>query len=261
METLHSAFVSLTACMKVEVLKSPLRQSRSHITTLGTTAEWNMSHERHRPLSHKITCALLLLLFCLLSRDKCIKHYFNEIQKRCHAYRFLAKANSQPLSLVRPLLLKLKFMGKFKTVQNIMKFKGKFKTVRNIMTQNVYNNGKNTEQVGTDSTMVCKLQCSQVCFIFSHCFTCVLKILGPVTVFISGGSVFQSLVPITEKDDCPNVVLRFAILQFLLVAPLVLITPSCIFTNWQTISGATLFTHLKIVLENRSLQNCQNLVG
>ena len=40
---------------------------------------------------------------------------------------------------------------------------------------------------------------------------------------ISDGNLFQSLVPFATKDDCPNVVLRFAVLQFLLVAPLVLI--------------------------------------
>ncbi len=33
-ETLHSTFVSLTASMKVEVLKSSLRQSRRDITIL-----------------------------------------------------------------------------------------------------------------------------------------------------------------------------------------------------------------------------------
>ena len=62
--------------------------------------------------------------------------------------------------------------------------------------------------------------------------------------------MYSSLVPIATKDDCPNVVLRFAVLQFPLVAPLVLIPVFSLFINWQSISGVRLFTHLKISYKN-----------
>ena len=68
-----------------------------------------------------------------------------------------------------------------------------------------------------------------------------LKALSSVYVLISDGNVFHSLVPITVKGDCPNVVLRFTIPQFLLVAPLVLILLFCLFINWQSISGFSLY--------------------
>ena len=67
-----------------------------------------------------------------------------------------------------------------------------------------------------------------------------LKTLSSVNVLISDGNVFHSLVPIATKDDCPNVVLRFA----------VLIPLFSLFINWQSISGARLFTHLKISFKN-----------
>ena len=82
-------------------------------------------------------------------------------------------------------------------------------------------------------------QCSQGLFSFNHCFTCVLKTLSSVNVLISDGSVFHSLVPIATKDDCPNVVLRFAVLQFPLFAPLVLILLFSLFINWQSTSGCS----------------------
>ncbi len=50
-ETLHSTFVSLTACMKVSVLESSLRQ-RSDIIILYTFAEWHMSQEHYKLLCH-----------------------------------------------------------------------------------------------------------------------------------------------------------------------------------------------------------------
>ena len=55
-------------------------------------------------------------------------------------------------------------------------------------------------------------QCSQGLFSFNHCFTCVLKTWSSVDVVISDGNVFHSLVPVATKDDCPNVVLRFAVI-------------------------------------------------
>ncbi len=61
-EMLHSMFVLLTACMKVEVLKLSLRQIREEKTILLTTAEWNMSHERHKLLCHKIICVPCTLM-------------------------------------------------------------------------------------------------------------------------------------------------------------------------------------------------------
>ena len=82
-------------------------------------------------------------------------------------------------------------------------------------------------------------QCSQVLFSFNHCFTCVLKTLSSVNVLFSDGSVFHSLVPIATNDDCPNVVLRFAVLQFPLTAPLVLILLFSLFINWQSTSGCS----------------------
>ena len=101
-------------------------------------------------------------------------------------------------------------------------------------------------------------QCSQGLFSFNHCLTCVLKTLSAVNVLISDGSVFHSLVPIATNDECPNVVLRFAVLQFPLVPPLVLILLFSLFINWQSISGARLFTHLKISFKNEKFTKLSN---
>lgn len=43
-------------------------------------------------------------------------------------------------------------------------------------------------------------QCSQSCFIFSHCFKCVLKTLSSVSVLISDGKAFLNFMPLTEND-------------------------------------------------------------
>ena len=102
-------------------------------------------------------------------------------------------------------------------------------------------------------------QCSQGLFSFNHCFTCELKTLSSVNVLISVGSVFHSLVPIATKDDCQNVVLRLAVLQFPLVAPLVLILLSSLFIIWQSISGARLFTHLNIIFKNEKFKKLSKL--
>ncbi len=61
-ETLHSTTIFLTACMKVEVLKLSLHQSRSNLTILWMIAEWHVSHERYKLLCHKITCVRCTLL-------------------------------------------------------------------------------------------------------------------------------------------------------------------------------------------------------
>ena len=86
-----------------------------------------------------------------------------------------------------------------------------------------------------------------------------LKTLSSVNVLISDGSVFHSLVPNARKDDCPNVVLRFAVLQFPLVAPLILILLFSLLINWQSISGARLFTHLKISFKNEKFTKLSKL--
>ena len=96
----------------------------------------------------------------------------------------------------------------------------------------------------------CMSQYSQGLFSFSHYLICVLKTLSSVNVLISDGNMFHSLVPISAKDDCPNVVLYFDSLKFPLVAPLGLILLFCLFINWQSISGAGLLTHLKISFKN-----------
>ena len=77
-----------------------------------------------------------------------------------------------------------------------------------------------------------------------------LKALRSVNVLISDGNVFHCLVPITAKGDFPNVVLRFAILQFPLAAPLILILLFRLVISWQSISGARLFTNLKNCFKN-----------
>ena len=86
-----------------------------------------------------------------------------------------------------------------------------------------------------------------------------LKTLSSVNVLISDGSVFHSLVPIATNDECPNVVLRFAVLQFPLVPPLVLILLFSLFINWQSISGARLFTGLKICFKNEKFTKLSKL--
>lgn len=107
------------------------------LVILKAPKNWKIQKEslirNHNPVM--LDNILIYLLRCFLKRDKCIKHNF--IQNRCYAYRFLAKAKLQPLSLVR--LLQEKFKSKEKTSTATLKYriyKNKMKTETKAKMQN-----------------------------------------------------------------------------------------------------------------------------
>jgi len=86
-------------------------------------------------------------------------------------------------------------------------------------------------------------------FVWTTFFKFLWKMFNSVCIFSSAGRLFQSSVPWTENVDCANLVFLFGIVQFWLVASLVVIPLLlCFDINWHIISGARLCTHLNTIL-------------